>query len=94
MKSLKRLLLFGISLMLTSIAYANLSDDLDKNVVPADLEEREHEEMNFSDPIDDNKVPARLEEREEEEEAEYDFSQTDDPEKSYDYHDEELDEQP
>ena len=70
----------------------NFSDDLDKNVVPSSLEEREEEEVNLTDPMDENFVPAEEEERAQQEEVESDILQKDDPEKAYDPLDEELDE--
>lgn len=70
----------------------NYSDDLDKNVTPSVLEEREEEIINTRDTVDENYVPASEEEREKEEEIESDVIQSDDPEKTYDPLDEEADE--
>lgn len=67
--------LLTLSMMLGSISvYANqvnMSDNLDKNVVPSEQEERKkvEEPRNLPDQIDRNTVPAPFEERQKEEEA-------------------------
>lgn len=91
---MKKLLTLAIALGSFNLAIAadNLSDDLDKNNTPAQIEEREEEVINSGDAVDMNTVPGTLEEREKEEQVESDFDQTDDPEKTYEYKDQELDE--
>lgn len=64
-------LVIGFILMLSSsfaLAGTNLSDAIDKNEVPAGVEEREEEVINHPDAVDRNKMPSVLEERENEEE--------------------------
>lgn len=85
--------LFSLSALSAGGDYGtNYNDDLDKNVTPKVLEEREEEIINTRDPVDTNYVPAQDEEREKEEQVESDVLQTDDPEKTYDPLDEEADE--
>jgi hypothetical protein len=92
--SFKKILLTGtlFSLSVSPGAFANLSDDLDKNTTQAPLEEREEEVINSSDVVDENYTPAYDEKREKEEEVESDLIQGDDPGKTYNYEDEEFDE--
>jgi hypothetical protein len=87
------LLTFMLSLgSYSAFAAGNYSDDLDKNTTPGVLEERENEEVNSTDAFDTNTVPSSMEEREKEEALESDALQKDDPEKSYDPLDQEIDE--
>lgn len=74
-------------------AYENISDDLDKNPTPAELEPRKYEPVNQPDVSDKNLVPAEEEERARQEEVESDLLQKDDPDKVYDPADDEWDEE-
>lgn len=77
---MKKLLAFTL-LLSSSITHAttNLSDSIDANEIPAEVEEREEETINRPDALDQNAMPSVLEEREREEEwrENYDDSQYD-----------------
>lgn len=70
MKFLFGLTVFSLTLSTGVFAQANMSDDLDKNLTPAELEARKQEEKarNLPDAIDRNTTPAPFEERQQEEE--------------------------
>lgn len=71
---MKRIL--TIAMLLTSslaLSVTNLSDAIDANEVPAEIEEREEEVINKPDAIDKNTVPSHLEERQKEEEWREDY---------------------
>jgi len=63
--------LLALTLLTTaSLTFAgtNLSDSIDANEVPAEIEEREEETINRPDALDQNTTPSVIEEREREEE--------------------------
>lgn len=81
-----------LTLSISPIAIANISDELDQNNIEAPFEEREEEVNNSSDVIDENYTPAFDEKREREEEVRSDFEQNDDAVQTYDDLEEEIDE--
>lgn len=72
----RSVLLLGAFVVLSSAwGGRNLPDYHDANEVPAELEERENEEVNLSDPVDENTTPDVLEPREKEEEWRDDYEE-------------------
>lgn len=90
---MKRLFLIACLFTSSLYAYENISDDKDRNAIPAEQEARKNETLNLQDVSDKNLVPAEQEEREKQEQIESDLIQRDDPDKVYDPADDEWDEE-
>lgn len=75
MKSIILIVMFLFTTALYSQTDANLSDAIDKNEVPAEIEEREEEVINKPDALDKNQTPAILEDREQKEQWREDYSE-------------------